>query len=67
MPQPISPTPMTTNLAELRTHIDALDAEVLVLLNQRAALASQVGEIKRAEGSPVFRPERHYAGHQADA
>ncbi|HMA09263.1 MAG TPA: prephenate dehydratase, partial [Ramlibacter sp.] len=34
------------------------DRELLRLLNRRAALANEVGEIKRAEGSPVFRPER---------
>ena len=46
------------SLADLRVRIDALDAQLLELLNQRAALANSVGEIKRAEGSPVFRPER---------
>ncbi len=32
--------------------------ELLSLLNQRARVAEQVGEIKRAEGSPFFRPDR---------
>ena len=45
-------------LSELRAGIDALDAQLLTLLNQRAELANAVGEIKRAEGSPVFRPDR---------
>lgn len=45
-------------LQPLRDQIDALDAELLALLNRRATLAQSVGEIKRAEGSPVFRPER---------
>ena len=49
---------MAKTLAELRTSIDAVDRELLALLNRRAALANEVGEIKRAEGSPVFRPER---------
>ncbi len=49
---------MTKTLPELRTLIDALDLELLALLNRRAALAHEVGEIKRADGSPVFRPER---------
>ena len=49
---------MTRTLPELRTEIDTLDAQVLTLLNRRAALANEVGEIKRIEGSPVFRPER---------
>ncbi|MDP2064675.1 MAG: prephenate dehydratase [Burkholderiaceae bacterium] len=49
---------MTRPLSELRTCIDAVDQQLLALLNQRAALANEVGELKRAEGSPVFRPDR---------
>jgi len=49
---------MAKTLSELRTQIDAVDSELLALLNRRAALANEVGEIKRAEGSAVFRPER---------
>ncbi len=49
---------MAKNLSELRTQIDALDLALLALLNQRASLAHEVGEIKRVEGSPVFRPDR---------
>lgn len=49
---------MAKTLTELRSAIDALDQEMLQLLNQRAKLAHEVGEIKRLENSPVFRPER---------
>jgi chorismate mutase/prephenate dehydratase len=49
---------MTRTLAELRTAIDQVDRELLALLNRRAGLANEVGDLKRAEGSPVFRPER---------
>ena len=49
---------MAKTLPELRTQIDALDRELLALLNQRAQLAHEVGEVKKVEGSPVFRPER---------
>lgn len=49
---------MTAKLNELRDQIDAVDRELLALLNRRATLAMAVGEIKRVEGSPVFRPER---------
>jgi chorismate mutase/prephenate dehydratase len=45
-------------LPALRAGIDALDQELLTLLNRRAALALQVGELKKREGSVVFRPER---------
>jgi chorismate mutase / prephenate dehydratase len=48
----------TRTLSELRTEIDALDRELLAALNRRAALAGEVGEIKRIEGSAVYRPER---------
>ena len=49
---------MTRTLPELRVLIDAVDQELLQALNRRAALANEVGEIKRVEGSPIFRPER---------
>jgi chorismate mutase / prephenate dehydratase len=52
---------MTKSLAELRTAIDAVDRELLAALNRRAALANEVGDLKRAEGTPVFRPEREAA------
>ena len=45
-------------LLALREKIDAVDRELLTLLNRRAQLALDVGEIKKHEGSPVFRPER---------
>ncbi|MBL8288423.1 MAG: prephenate dehydratase [Rubrivivax sp.] len=45
-------------LQALRTQIDALDRELLALLNRRARLALEVGELKKRDGSPVFRPER---------
>jgi chorismate mutase/prephenate dehydratase len=48
----------TESLAHLRVQIDSLDQQLLALLNQRARVAEQVGEIKRAEGSPFFRPDR---------
>ncbi len=51
-------SPSTDGLAGLRQQIDALDRQLLQLLNQRAHLAEQVGDIKRAEGSPFFRPDR---------
>ncbi|MBX9816478.1 MAG: prephenate dehydratase [Burkholderiaceae bacterium] len=49
---------MARTLPELRVLIDAVDQELLALLTRRAALANEVGEIKKVEGSAVFRPER---------
>ena len=46
------------DLLALRQQIDALDRDLLALLNRRAGLALAVGELKKKEGSVVFRPER---------
>jgi chorismate mutase / prephenate dehydratase len=51
-------TPAAPELLAFRTRIDALDRELLELLNRRALLAQQVGELKKREGSVAFRPER---------
>jgi chorismate mutase/prephenate dehydratase len=48
-------------LASLRVQIDAMDRQLLGLLNQRAQLAQQVGKVKERDGSPVFRPDREAA------
>lgn len=48
----------TPELARLREQIDALDAQLLQLLNDRARVAEQVGEVKKREGSTFFRPDR---------
>ena len=50
--------PVDEQLAELRVQIDSVDQELLSLLNQRARLAQAVGEVKKIDGSPVFRPDR---------
>lgn len=50
--------PVDAQLADLRVQIDALDQQLLGLLNQRARLAQAVGEVKKIDGSPVFRPDR---------
>ncbi|MGN1056548.1 MAG: prephenate dehydratase [Comamonas sp.] len=45
-------------LLQLRNQIDTLDRQLLELVNQRAHVAEQVGEIKKKEGSAFFRPDR---------
>ena len=45
-------------LTPLRTRIDAIDKQILDLLNQRAGVAQEVGHIKAETNAPVFRPER---------
>jgi chorismate mutase / prephenate dehydratase len=41
-------------LADWRRQIDALDAELLRLLNQRAAIACEIASIKVASGLPAY-------------
>ena len=53
-----SPSPPNADLLTLRTQIDEVDRDLLALLNRRARLAQQVGEVKKQEGSVAFRPER---------
>jgi len=45
-------------LTPLRAQIDSIDRELLALLNRRADLARRIGEVKKQQGSVVFRPER---------
>jgi chorismate mutase/prephenate dehydratase len=55
----MSATPVqSAALADLRTRIDRLDAQLLALLSERARVAEEVGTLKRREGSPLFRPDR---------
>lgn len=45
-------------LKPLREQIDAIDAQILELLSQRARVAQEVGHVKAETAAPVFRPER---------
>jgi chorismate mutase/prephenate dehydratase len=45
-------------LKPLREQIDAIDAQLLDLLNRRARVAQEVGHVKAETNAPVFRPER---------
>ena len=49
---------MSSNLSDLRIQIDDIDQKLLALMNQRALVAQEVGEVKKLEGSPFFRPDR---------
>jgi len=43
----------------VRQRIDALDAQLLQLVNERARLAQEIGHLKQgANDAPVYRPER---------
>jgi chorismate mutase/prephenate dehydratase len=47
-----------SDIAELRAKIDAIDLELLRLLNERASVAREIGIIKSREGLPIYSPER---------
>ena len=49
------------DLQDLRAKIDVLDTELIRLLNDRADLVRDVGEIKRAGGLEIYAPEREEA------
>lgn len=46
------------DLDEFRSRINALDEQILKLLNQRAEAALRIGELKRRQDLPYFVPER---------
>ncbi len=45
-------------LASLRTAIDGLDKELVALLNKRAEIATQIGQIKDKQGLEIWSPAR---------
>ena len=51
---------LQNKLSVVRTEIDAIDAQLLDLLNRRARCAQLVGEIKASHGEAgfIYRPER---------
>jgi chorismate mutase len=49
------------NIDELRMEIDAVDDEILRLLNRRAKLALSIGEEKIKEKLPLLNPVREAA------
>jgi len=57
-PTPPSSPDKSESLADLRVQIDSLDQRLLSLLNERAHVAELVGEVKKREGTPFFRPDR---------
>lgn len=58
--RPAKPPRSPIRLGEIRSRIDAIDADLHRLLNERARLAQQVGISKHADGHTVdfYRPER---------
>jgi chorismate mutase/prephenate dehydratase len=48
-------------LAAPRARIDALDQEIVALLNARARVVVDIGKLKQASGTPVYAPDREKA------
>ncbi len=48
-------------LQELRDKLDAIDNELLKLINDRMDLVHQVGAVKAKSGGAIYRPEREKA------
>jgi len=45
-------------LQTLRAQIDAVDVQILSLLNQRVITVRRIGELKQQEGLPIYAPDR---------
>ncbi len=50
-----------SSLEALRARIDALDARLVALLNERANVVVQVGKLKQKSNSPIYAPDREKA------
>jgi chorismate mutase/prephenate dehydratase len=48
-------------LAKFRGKIDELDGQIIELLNRRARIAEEIGDVKRAAGLPVVELSRETA------
>jgi chorismate mutase/prephenate dehydratase len=46
------------DIRQLRDEIDAIDARLLGLLNDRARIAQEIGRVKERNGAPVYAPDR---------
>src|SRR3954465_7888930 len=51
-----NPSPLP--LEELRKQIDALDAQIVELLNARARVVVEVGKVKQNTNAPIYSPDR---------
>ena len=49
------------DLQDLRVRIDAIDRQIVHLLNERYEVVKKVGEWKRERGQPLYVPEREKA------
>jgi len=53
--------PSLPQLAELRKRIDALDEQIVALLNARAQIVVEIGRLKQQNNVPIYAPDREKA------
>lgn len=56
---------MPMSLADIRQKIDATDDQLLRLLNERADLVHEIGQLKKRDGTSIYAPEREEQVFQA--
>lgn len=49
------------DISDWRNKIDALDEQIVQLLNQRAAAAVEIGKLKAKSSAPIYEPQREQA------
>src|SRR3954462_2255861 len=54
-PTPPAPSP---ELTKFRSQIDALDAQIVTLLNERANVVVDIGRVKHQTNAPIYAPDR---------
>ena len=57
-PVPPPPNPPDHGLEQLRVQIDALDHQLVDLLNARAKVVVEIGKVKQRRNEPIYAPER---------
>ncbi len=50
---------MTKDLTELRKEIDAVDEQLLLLIDRRVGIAREIGQWKREHDEPVIQAQRY--------
>src|SRR4051812_21997250 len=57
-PEPTPGDAQNAALAALRAQIDSLDERLVQLLNDRAKVVVQIGQVKQQNKSPIYAPDR---------
>jgi len=58
MSEKLGPDFLPNRVHELRRRIDALDRDLVRLLNERSRCTVEIGRLKRQSGLPIHDPER---------